>query len=107
MINQNHKKKRGLMMSIFSLIGIILLVSALVLFAYQGISAFLGMGTSDEFVYENVSFVDILDEEFFSWVDSIQSIAETLIYTPIALWMLCVAVLCFLIHAFTGTKHIK
>ena len=98
-------------MSIFSTIGIILLVSALVLFAYQVISAFLGMGTSDEFVYENVSFVDILDEEFFSWIDiissaSIQSIVETLINAPIALWMLCGAVLCFLIHAFRGPKDI-
>ena len=99
-------------MSIFSAIGIILLFSALVLFAYQGVSAFLGMGTSDEFVYENVSFVDILDEEYFSWIDSIssasiQSIAETLINAPVALWMLCVAVLCFLIHAFKGPKHIR
>ena len=44
----------------FATIGIILLISALVLFGYQGISAFLDMGTSDEFVYENVSFVDVL-----------------------------------------------
>jgi ABC-type phosphate transport system permease subunit len=99
-------------MSIFSAIGIILLASALVLFAYQGISAFLDMGTSDEFVYENVSFVDILDEEYFSWIDSIsstsiQSIAETLINAPVALWLLCGAVLCFLIHAFKGPKHIR
>ena len=96
-------------MSIFSLLGIILLILALVLFGYQGISAFLDMGTSDDFVYENVSFVDILDKGFFSWVDrisspSIQSLAETLVNAPIALWMLCVAVLCFLIHAFLGPK---
>ena len=96
-------------MSIFSILGILLLISALVIFAYQGISAFMDMGTSDEFVYENVSFVDILDEGFFSWVDSIsspsiQSLAETLINAPIALWMLCIAVLCFLIHAFLGPK---
>jgi len=96
-------------MSIFGTIGIILLIGALVIFAYQGISAFMDMGTSDEFVYENVSFVDVMDEGFFSWIDSlsspsIQSLAETLINAPIALWMLCVAVLCFLIHAFLGPK---
>jgi len=96
-------------MSIFGTIGIILLIGALVLFAYQGISAFMDMGTSDEFVYENVSFVDVMDEGSFSWIDSIsspsiQSLAETLINAPIALWMLCVAVLCFLIHAFLGPK---
>ena len=99
-------------MSIFSAIGIILLIGALVLFGYQGLSAFLDMGTSDELVSENISFVDILDAEFFSWIDSIsspsiQSIAETLISAPIALWMICVAVFCFLIHAFSGTKHVK
>jgi hypothetical protein len=99
-------------MSTYSAIGIILLAGALVIFAYQGISAFLGMGTSDDFIYENVAFVDILDEGFFSWVDgisspSIQSLAETLINAPIALWMLCVAVLCFLIHAFKGPQHIR
>ena len=96
-------------MSIFSLVGILLLILALVLFAYQGIQAFMEMGTSDEFVYENVSFVDVLDEGSFSWIDgisspSIQSLAETLVNAPIALWMLCVAVLCFLIHAFLGPK---
>ena len=96
-------------MSKFSTIGIILLVAAFILFGYQAIAAFLEMGTSDEFVYENVSFVDVMDEGFFSWIDSlsspsIQSLAETLINAPIALWMLCVAVLCFLIHAFLGPK---
>ena len=96
-------------MSIFSIVGILLLILALVLFAYQGIQAFMEMGTTDEFVYENVSFVDVLDEGYFSWIDgisspSIQSLAETLINAPIALWMLCVAVLCFLIHAFLGPK---
>lgn len=99
-------------MSIFSAIGIILLLGAFVLFGYQGIAAFMEMGTSDEFVYQNVSFVDILDEDYFNWIDSIssssiQSIAETLINAPIALWMLCAAVFCFLIHAFKGPKHIR
>ena len=99
-------------MSKFSTIGIILLVAAFVLFGYQAIAAFLEMGTSDEFVYENISFVDILDEKYYSWIDSIsspsiQGIAETLINAPIALWLLCGAVLCFLIHAFKGPKHIR
>ena len=96
----------------FSTIGIILLVLGLVVFAYQGLSAFLAMGESDEFVYENISFGDILDEGFFSWIDgisspSIRSIAETLINVSIAVWMLGGALLCFLIHAFKGTKHIR
>ena len=96
----------------FSKIGIILLVLALVILAYQGLSAFLGMGTSDEFVYENVTFADVVDAGSFSWIDgiaspSIRGFAETLIYAPIALWMVGGAVFCFLIHAFRGPKPIK
>jgi hypothetical protein len=99
-------------MSTFSKIGIFLLVLGLVIFAYQGISAFLGMGTSDDFVYENISFVDILGEATFSWTDSIsspsiRSAAETLVNAPIALWMLGGALFCFLIHAFRGSKYIR
>ena len=99
-------------MAKFSTIGIILLVAAFILFGYQAIAAFLEMGTSDEFVYKNISFVDILDDKYFSWVDSIsspsiQSLAETLIIAPLALWLLCGSVLCFLIHAFKGPKHIR
>jgi hypothetical protein len=96
----------------FSRIGVILLVSALVILAFQGMSAFLGMGSSDEFVYKNVSFADILHEGFVGWVDdisspSIKSFAETLINAPIALWMVGGALFCFVIHAFRGPKHIR
>lgn len=96
----------------FSKLGILLLALALVILAYQGLSAFLGMGSSDEFVYENVSFADILDEGLVSWVNdisspSIKSFAETLLNAPIALWMVGGAVFCFIIHAFRGPKHIR
>jgi uncharacterized membrane protein len=99
-------------MSLLSIIGIILLVFGLVVFGFQGLSAFLGMGASNEFVYENIRFGDILDEGFVSWIGSISSptirgIAETLINAPLAVWMLGAALLCFLVHAFSGTKYIK
>ena len=42
-------------MAAFSTIGIILLVCAMILFAYQGMAAFLGMGASDDFLYENIN----------------------------------------------------
>ena len=100
------------LMSVFSLLGICLLVIGLALFGYQGLSAFLDMGTSDEFVYENIRLIDLLGEGMFDWIDgisspSIQGLAETLIEAPAALWMLGAALLCFIIHAFSGTKHIK
>ena len=96
-------------MTIFSAIGIILLVAAFILFGYQGLSAFLEMGASDKFVYDNISIADILDEKYYSWINSIpyvsiQGLAETFINAPLALWLLCGAVLFLLIHAFKGVK---
>jgi hypothetical protein len=99
-------------MSSFSKAGIVLLILGLLMFGYQGISAFLGMGTSDEFVYENISFVDVLGEDLFSWtnsisIPSIRSLAETLVNAPIAVLMLGGSLVCFVIHAFRGSKYIK
>jgi hypothetical protein len=99
-------------MSVFSLLGICFLVLGLALFGYQGLSAFLDLGTSDEFVYENIRLADLLGDGISSWIDSIsmpsiQGLAETLINAPAALWLLGAALLCFLIHAYSGTRHIK
>jgi hypothetical protein len=96
-------------MSMFSAIGIILLAAAFILFGYQGLSAFLEMGVTDEFVYHNISIVDILDEKYYSWIYSIpyvsiQGIFETFINAPLALWLLCGAVFFLLIHAFKGDR---
>jgi len=96
-------------MSIFSAIGIILLAAAFILFGYQGLSAFLEMGSSDKFVYDNISIADILDEKYYSWIHdipyvAIQGIAETIVNAPLALWLLCGAVFFLLIHAFKGDR---
>ena len=76
-------------MSAFSTIGIIFLVCAVILFAYQVMAAFLGMGTSDDFLYEN----------------NLQGFAYTVITMPLVLLLLCGALLFFLIHMFKGHKH--
>jgi hypothetical protein len=96
-------------MNKYSVIGSILLVSTFLLFAYQAITAFLGMGTSDEFIYKNIRLVDVLAEKYTDWIDSIsflpiQNIAETIITMPLALLLLFGSVLFFLIHAFKGYK---
>jgi hypothetical protein len=62
-------------MSAFSTIGIILLVCAAMLFAYQIMAAFLGMGTSDDFVYENINLEDIFSESFLNDNDATRSFA--------------------------------
>ena len=96
-------------MNKFSVIGSILLVSAFLLFVYQVITAFLGMGTSDEFIYKNIRLVDVLDEKYINWIGGvsltpIQNIAETIITIPLALLLLFSSVLFFLINAFKSIK---
>ena len=96
-------------MSIFAIIGIILLVGAFALFGYQALQAFLEMGATDKFVYHNISIVDILDEKYYNWIYSIsyvaiQGFADTVVNAPLALWLLCGAVFFLLIHAFKGDR---
>jgi hypothetical protein len=93
----------------YSVIGSILLVFTFLLLAYQVITAFLGMGTSDEFVYNNIRLVDVLGEKYTDWINSIsfspiQSIAETISTIPLALLSLFGSVLFFLIYALKGFK---
>jgi len=93
----------------YSFIGSILLALAFLLFAYQVLAAFLGMGTSDEFVYKSIRLVDVLGENYIDWIDSIsllfiKSIAETIITMPLALLLLFCSVLFFIIHAFRSFK---
>ena len=97
-------------MSAFSTIGIILLVCAVILFAYQVMVAFMGMGTSDDFVYENINLENILPESILDWVDGIssatlQGVSYTVITMPLVLLLLCGALFFFLIHMFKGHKH--
>lgn len=96
-------------MAVFSTIGIILMVCAGILVAYQVMSALLGMGTSDDFVFENISLEDILGERVFDWIDgisisAIQDLAATVVSMPLVVLMLCGAVLFFIIHVFKGHK---
>jgi hypothetical protein len=96
-------------MAAFSTIGIILLAFAGILFAYQVMAAFLGMGTSDDFVYENIRLEDIFAESSLNWIDdislsAIQSLAKTVISMPLVVLLLGGAILFFLIHIFRGHK---
>ena len=97
-------------MSAFSTIGIILLVCAVLLFAYQVMSALLGMGTSNDFLYENINIENFLSESSLDWVDGIssatlQGIAYTFITMPLVLLLLCGALFFFLIHMLKGHKY--
>ena len=96
-------------MSAFSTIGIIFLVCAVILFAYQVMAALMGMGESDDFLYENINLENILSESFLEWVDGIssatlQGLAYTVITMPLVLLLLCGALLFFLIHMLKGHK---
>jgi hypothetical protein len=96
-------------MSAFSTIGIILLVCAGLIFAYQVMGALLGMGASDDFVYENINIESFLSENSLEWVDGIssatlQGLAYTVITMPLVLLLLCGSLLFFLIHMLKGHK---
>ena len=70
------------------------------------------MGTSDDFGFENIQVADMLGistEESFESISStyLQNAAETVLTMPFALFVLAVALLLFLIHAFTGKKRIQ
>jgi len=96
-------------MSTYTLIGLILLASAILLFGYQVIDGFLNMGTSDDYVYQNVRFEAILGEGAQDWVDGIEwsavkDLAETVISLPLVVVLLGGAILFFILHMFRGHK---
>ena len=87
------------------------MVSAGILFAYQVMSAFLGMGTSDSFAYENIRLEDFLSESSLEWVADIssanlQGAVLTVITLPLVVLLLLGAMFFFLIHMFRGHKKL-
>jgi hypothetical protein len=110
-VQNSGKERKARMMAVFSTIGIILIVCAGLLFAYQVMAALLGMGTSDSFVYENISLEDILSESSLDWIADIssanlQGLAYTVVTMPLVVLFLFGAMLFFLIHMFKGHKKI-
>ena len=96
-------------MSTYTLIGLFLLAAAILLFGYQVMDGLLGMGASDDYVYENVRFEAVLGEGVQDWVDGISSeaiknFAETVIGLPLVVVLLAGALLFFIIHMFRGHK---
>jgi hypothetical protein len=79
------------------------------LFGYQVMAALLGMGASDDFLYENINLENIVSESFIEWVDGIssatlQGLAYTVITMPLVLLLLCGALLFFLVHMLKSHK---
>ena len=96
-------------MSTFTLIGLALMTFAIVLFGYQVMHGLLEMGTSNDYVYENVRFESVLGDGVQNWVEGISSpamrgFAETVISLPLVVVLLGGSVLFFLIHMFKGPK---
>ena len=83
-------------MAVFSTIGIILMVCAGILFAYQVMAAFLGMGTSES----SLEWIAELSSA------NLQAIAYTAITLPLVVWLLFGAMFFFLIHMFRGHKKL-
>ena len=96
-------------MSTVTLIGLILMVLAGLLFGFQVMAGFLGMGTSDDYVYENIRLAEVLGESTLNWIEGISSpairgLGETVVSTPLVVLLLGAAVVFFVIHLFRGHK---
>ena len=99
-------------MSTSSLLGIVFLIAAILLLAYQGMTAFMGMGTSNDFVFENIRLADFMDVEVDEGGEglssvSLQSLKETLLTMPLAILLFAAAIFFFLVHAFTSERQIR
>lgn len=96
-------------MSKLGIIGFLFLVAAFFLLCYQFISAALKLGPSSDFVYKNVRLIDVLDQKYFNWIDTIpsvyiQRIAEFLISVPVLFELIGCALIFFAIQAFKRVK---
>jgi len=96
-------------MSKLGVTGFLFLVAAFFLLCYQFISAALKLGPSSNFVYKNVRLIDVLDQKYFNWIDTIpsvhiQSIAEFLISVPVLFELIGCALIFFVIQAFKPVK---
>jgi hypothetical protein len=74
--------------------------------------AFMDMGASDEFNYENISLADLVDVSTVEWVEglssiNVQSVAETLLAMPLAILLFAGSIVFFFIHAFTSERRIR
>ena len=92
-------------MTISTLMGLILMAFAGILFGYQVIDGFMNMGSSNDYLYENIRLESILGESTLDWVDgiatpAIHSFAEAVISLPLVVVLLGGAVFFFLIHFF-------
>ena len=82
---------------------------AILVFGYQVMDGLMSMGTSNEYVFENIRFEAILGEGALHWFDgismpAIQDLAEIVISLPLVVVLLGAAVLFFLIHMIWGHK---
>ena len=102
-------KRKATVMSTSTFIGLVLMAIAGILFAYQVMAGLLGMGTSNDYVYENIRLEEVVGEGVLNWIDGIslpflKGFAETVIAIPIVILFLGGAILFFLIHMFKGQK---
>jgi hypothetical protein len=96
-------------MSTFTFTGLVLMALAIILFAYQVMAGLLGMGTSNDYIYENIRLEEVVGAGTLDWIDgisspSLHSFAEAVIAIPLVVLFLGGAILFFLLHMFKGHK---
>jgi hypothetical protein len=108
-VQDSGNKRKVTAMSASTFIGLVFMALAGILFAYQVMAGFLGMGTSDDYMYENIRLEEVVGEGVLNWIDGIsspalQGFAETVMTLPLVILFLGVAILFFIIHMFKGHK---
>jgi hypothetical protein len=108
-VQDSGNKRKATAMSTSTFIGLVLMVLAGILFAYQVMAGLLGMGTSNDYVYENIRLEEVVGEGVLNWIDgisspSLQGFAETVISIPVVIVFLGGAILFFIVHMFKGHK---
>jgi hypothetical protein len=96
-------------MSKLGVSGFLFLIAGFFLLCYQFISAAVKLGPSNDFVYRNVRLIDVLNQKYFNWIDTIssayiQSIAEFIISAPLLFWLVGLALIFFCIQALKRVK---
>ena len=95
-------------MSHLTKLGLLFLLAGIIALGYQGIATFMGTDrTADDLVWRNLNLTNIFggfDAVSFEKLSfpGLREILQSLAQTPLFLLMFGLAVLCFLINAFTS-----
>jgi hypothetical protein len=90
-------------MSKFTIAGLVAWLFGALILGFQSISSL--MGTEDTIVWKSLALVDIIEKNYFNWIEkiswvSVQHVVTYVVNMPLYLLLFCVGIICFVINAF-------